>query len=143
MLKIRSCRNEAIEMFDYVIIFNLAHSLLRRSLPLQPPCQPPDPSRHQTRPASLPCLPPHPACHQSLPVTRPCLPTLPACLSIREVLVPSSSSCKGCICGVQVKVQPPIISYTPRVVLLNPEYSTSKILCAQSNKNLRNSMCPV
>ena len=98
--------------------------------PSRTPCPLSLPASHPTLSTTRPCLPPDPACHPTRPATLPCLPTPPACLPCllarppkarrrRErckALGPSSSSCKGCMCGVQVKVQPPLISCTPHLI---------------------------
>ena len=83
--------------------------------PYQPlkPGLPPDPALHPTRPA----WPSHPTLLVTLPClpTLPCVSSLPACLPARSrqakhchkhcrELVLSLSSCKGCMCKVQVKV---------------------------------------
>ena len=91
-------------------------SLLRRSIPLLPQGLP-----------SHPAPPPYLARHLILPTT--CHPTLQACLPRQpcqppqprrrrkhcDALVQSSSSCKGCVCGVHVYVHPLPIFYTPHL----------------------------
>ena len=116
----------------YVTMFTPEHSLLWRFTPLQPPCQSPSQASNPT------CQPPHQALHPTRPAippgqSYPPLP-LPACIPClpcpppqprrhRErcyVLVLSSSSCKGCMCGVQVNMQPPPIFYTPHLIFYIP-----------------------
>ena len=68
------------------------------------PPAPPDPTRHPTRPATRPGPPPHPARHPTLPAT-PFLTSQPGPRRRRDrcdALVPSSSFCEGCMCGVKV-----------------------------------------
>ena len=66
-------------------------------------------------PPTLPCLPTISTYHDL-----PWLPTSPPQALWRcercEALVLSLSSCKGCICWVQVKVQSPPISLTPHLI---------------------------
>ena len=57
----------------YVTMFRPEHSLLRRSIPLLPPCP------HPTLPATRPYPRSHPACHSTLPSTPPCLPATTPC----------------------------------------------------------------
>ena len=77
-----------------------------------------------TLPAIRPGPPTDPAPHLFLPACRPCLPSCTARARQRrercKVLAPFSSSCKGCMCGEQVKLQPPLISYTPLLIPLPP-----------------------
>ena len=88
-------------------------------------------------PTTLPSTRPHPESNLTWPANSPSLPAYPACLPAclrhdciakiaRCALVQSSSSCKGYMCGEQVKVQPlypkHIILYpllTQRVSLIN------------------------
>ena len=65
----------------YKTMFTIEQSLLQRSIPLQPPGQPPHPASHPAPPATRPCLPPDPACHSTLPSTPPCLPAFPDSLA--------------------------------------------------------------
>ena len=115
------------------------NSLLLRSIPLLPPGPPPHTAHQPTRPAT------YRTANPTGPATRPGPPTLPACLpclparppQVRqrrgrcEVLVPSPSSCKGCMCGMQVKVQPTPLSYTsylPPPIFYVPPRPPSEIL---------------
>ena len=96
---------------------------LQTTRPTIPPCLPPRQASHLTLPATPPGPPPDlPSCqasHPTRPANPPCHPTLPACRRRRsrswrcDALVPSSASCKGRVCGVQVNVQPPPIFCTP------------------------------
>ena len=60
----------------YVAMFTPEHSLLWRSIPLQPSGQPPHPTRLPTLPASRPGH--HPARHPTLPARAATPPALPA-----------------------------------------------------------------
>ena len=103
----------------YVAMFTPEHSLLRRSIPLQPSGQPPHQTRLPTLPASdlattPPCPPPYPARqghNPTRPASLPRQPCQPPQLRLRrercDALVLFLSSCNCCVCGVQVNVQPP------------------------------------
>ena len=69
-------------------------------------------------PATPPGPPPHPACLPSLTA----LPASSATTVFRalQCASASSSSCKGCRCGVHVNVQTPPIFYTPHLMFYVP-----------------------
>ena len=110
-------------------MFTPEHSLLQRSIPLLPPSPPPDPAHHPTLPATRPCPPPDPARHPNLPACLPRQPCLPPQPRWRrewcDALLPSSSSCNGCVWGMQVNVQPPQIFYTPHLIFYVPHLNST------------------
>ena len=89
--------------------------------PLSPatrPCKPPYPTPHPTLPATSPGPPPHQGHHHP-----PCWHSQAGTRRRRyrcHALVPSSSFCKGCMCGVQVNQQPYPIFYTPHQISYIP-----------------------
>ena len=101
----------------------------RPPLPATRPCPPPDPACHPTLPATPPCPPPyqarhyqasHPTLQGCLP-RQPCPPRQPRLRHERcDTLVQSSSSCDGCVCGMQVNVIPPPRFYVPHLIFYVP-----------------------
>ena len=115
-----------------VTMFTPEYSLLQRSesILLQPPCLTQTPIMSTNLPASPTCQHPHPArhptlpatplCQQSFPDSVPCCPPQPLQpLERCNALVPSSVL-QGCVCGVQVNVQPPPIFYTHHQISFFP-----------------------
>ena len=103
-----------------------------RPRPATRPDPPPDPTHQPTLPVIPPGPPSHPARHHPArlappPHTQACLPRQPCqprqprrrCKRC-DALVPSLSSCNGCVCGVQVNVQPPPIFYSPHLIFYIP-----------------------
>ena len=99
--------------------------------PAIPPGQPHHQAWHLTRPATRPCQPPDPALHPTRPATSPGLPLNPAGLPSLKALPASSATTvslalrrasavlvllQGCMCGVQVNVQPTPIFYTTHLI---------------------------
>ena len=99
--------------------------------PAIPPGQPPHQAWHLTRPATIPCLPPDPALHHTSPATPPGQPPHSAGLPSLKALPASSATTvslalrcasavlvllQGCMCGVQVNVQPTPIFYTTHLI---------------------------
>ena len=98
------------------------HQASHPTWPASPPCPP---QGHQTLPATRPCpppeptLPPEPARHLTKPSIPPSPPAFPDSLAVllshdgvasvaTRWLVPSSSSCKGCVPHLIFNVPPPI-----------------------------------
>ena len=87
---------------------NYVYSRKFFTLPDIPPCQSPHQASHLTVPSTQPCPPPCPA----FPACQPVLHRHDGIANVAgryAVLVLLQR-----LCVVQVKVQPPLISYTPR-----------------------------
>ena len=121
----------------YVTLFTSEHSLLQRSIPLQPPCPPTHPASLQTRPATRPGPPgppPDQARHSTRPATQPGPSPLPAGLPSRAVLPASSATTaslamrRSCavlvllqrLCVGQVNVLTPPIFYVSHLIFYVP-----------------------
>ena len=121
-------------------MFTPEQSWLWRSTPLWPPGQQSHQASLPTRPDTWQGQPPYPACHQTLPSITPAQPlhlashpTLQAYLPWKPCLPEAASSAttvslalrcasavlvllQGCMCGVQVNVQPTPIFYTTHLI---------------------------
>ena len=126
-------------------MFTPEHSLLRRSILLRPPGQPPDQARLP------PCPPPYPSCNPTLPATPPCPPPHPASLPSLAVLPASVATTASralqrasavlvlmqllCVWGASQRATPSNILYTPSYILCTPSkivHTPSKSLCTPS-----------
>ena len=128
-------------------MFTPEQSLLRRSIPLRPPCQSPSPL-----PATRSCPPPdparHPARHPTLPATTrsatpPCLAAFPDSLAllvshdcVASVATPQCRPRPLCVWGASKRDTPSNILHTPSNILRTPSNilrSPSNILRTPSN----------